>query len=198
MIFFAAAGVGCYWGGPFHRSGVERDRGCIDRPPPEARWCSVTDGPMPRGRSAGCRPSCPPEPGWVPMPHRVAAGPGRRVLGLHRHRRPDSADIVALKILAADLAQGADFRKRFLREARFAAAIDHPNIVPIYEPGRGRRAVLHRDAAGSRADTRGVDPGHGALTPAETLAVLARGGRTGHRARRRSGAPSHQAGGTSC
>jgi serine/threonine protein kinase len=42
---------------------------------------------------------------------------------------------VALKLLAPELAEDERFRRRFLRESRLAAAIDHPNIVPIYQAG---------------------------------------------------------------
>src|SRR5262249_56438412 len=42
---------------------------------------------------------------------------------------------VALKLLAAGLAEDESFRERFLRESELAASIDHPNIVPIYEAG---------------------------------------------------------------
>jgi len=42
---------------------------------------------------------------------------------------------VALKLLAASLAEDESFRVRFLRESELAASIDHPNIVPIYEAG---------------------------------------------------------------
>jgi serine/threonine protein kinase len=42
---------------------------------------------------------------------------------------------VALKVLAPELSQDAEFQQRFLRESRFAASLDHPNIVPIYEAG---------------------------------------------------------------
>ena len=42
---------------------------------------------------------------------------------------------VALKLLAAELAEDDAFRDRFLRESELAASIDHPNIVPIYEAG---------------------------------------------------------------
>jgi serine/threonine protein kinase len=38
---------------------------------------------------------------------------------------------VALKLLAARLADSGAFRERFLRESELAASIDHPNIVPI-------------------------------------------------------------------
>jgi serine/threonine-protein kinase len=42
---------------------------------------------------------------------------------------------VALKLLAPQLSQNEGFRERFLRESRLAAALDHPNIIPIYEAG---------------------------------------------------------------
>ena len=53
---------------------------------------------------------------------------------------------VALKLLAAGLAEDESFRDRFLRESQLAASIDHPNIVPIYEAGDDRRPALHRHA----------------------------------------------------
>src|SRR6266571_6472624 len=42
---------------------------------------------------------------------------------------------VALKLLIPDLAEDERFRERFLRESRLAAAIDHPNIVPVHQAG---------------------------------------------------------------
>jgi len=68
--------------------------------------------------------------------------------------------IVAVKLLAPELARNDVFRERFARESRIAASIDHPNIVPVYEAGeaegvlyiamryvRGRdlRAMLDRE-----------------------------------------------------
>jgi len=40
---------------------------------------------------------------------------------------------VALKVLAHINAQEEEFRLRFIREARAAALVRHPNIIPIYE-----------------------------------------------------------------
>ena len=42
---------------------------------------------------------------------------------------------VALKIIAPSLSDDADFRRRFEREARAAASLDHPNVVPVFEAG---------------------------------------------------------------
>ena len=42
---------------------------------------------------------------------------------------------VALKVIAPDLAARDEFRARFRRESRLAAALDHPHVLPIYEAG---------------------------------------------------------------
>lgn len=40
--------------------------------------------------------------------------------------------MVAIKILAPELAEDPDYRTRFAREAEAAARLQHPNIVPIF------------------------------------------------------------------
>ena len=42
---------------------------------------------------------------------------------------------VALKVVAPELARDDAFRARFLHEARAAAAVGHPHIIPVYEAG---------------------------------------------------------------
>src|SRR4030095_2860051 len=52
-------------------------------------------------------------------------------------RRP-----VALKVLPSDVVGNEDRRARFLREARAAAAVPHPNIATIYEIGEADGVVF--------------------------------------------------------
>ncbi len=49
---------------------------------------------------------------------------------------------VAVKVLDRRLAERSGFRERFLREARLAAALDHPNIVPLFDFGEGDALYL--------------------------------------------------------
>jgi eukaryotic-like serine/threonine-protein kinase len=42
---------------------------------------------------------------------------------------------VAVKVLAENLAGDAAFRERFVREARLAARLSHPNVVSVYDAG---------------------------------------------------------------
>lgn len=43
--------------------------------------------------------------------------------------------IIALKVLAPELATDDVFRTRFLEESRIAASLNHPNVIPIYDMG---------------------------------------------------------------
>ena len=55
-------------------------------------------------------------------------------LYLARDTNPNTNRLVALKLLLANLDSG-DLRERFAREARALAALNHPNIVNIYDSG---------------------------------------------------------------
>ncbi len=47
---------------------------------------------------------------------------------------------VALKLLSPQLVSDPAARRRFLREAKAAAALDHPGICTVYEAGEVRPA----------------------------------------------------------
>ena len=42
---------------------------------------------------------------------------------------------IALKVLSSKLTSDEVFRERFRREGKHAAALEHPNIVPVYDSG---------------------------------------------------------------
>jgi Protein kinase domain len=43
--------------------------------------------------------------------------------------------IVALKVIRPEVAGSSDYQARFLREARLAASVNHPHIVPVFDFG---------------------------------------------------------------
>ena len=79
---------------------------------------------------------------------------------------------VAIKVLPAHLAESAAFRERFLREARTAAGLSHPHIVPIHQVGEADGFVffvmsyVEGETLGERLRTRGP------LPPVEAARVL--------------------------
>lgn len=75
-------------------------------------------------------------PGAMFGEFRIEALIGRGGMGLvYRARQDRLGRLVGLKIIAPHLAADEGFRARFRRESQMAAAIDHPNILPIYDAG---------------------------------------------------------------
>ena len=80
---------------------------------------------------------------------------------------------VALKVITADRAGDPEFRERFERESRMAAAIDHPNVVPVYAAGEDRGAlyIVMRYVAGS--DLHALIKRAGRVPAARATAIVA-------------------------
>jgi serine/threonine-protein kinase len=81
-------------------------------------------------------------------------------------------NMVALKILAPDLASDDTFRTRFLQESRIAAVLTHPNVVPIIDYGAsdGLLFIAMRHVAGT--DLRRMLQDRGRLAPDYAVYLL--------------------------
>ena len=79
---------------------------------------------------------------------------------------------VALKLIAPEHAADGGFRERFQRESRMAAAIDHPNVIPVYEAGEedGRLYLVMRWVAGT--DLHKELRNGGRMEPARATAIV--------------------------
>ena len=77
---------------------------------------------------------------------------------------------VALKLIAAELAQDERFRERFLVESELAASIDHPNVIPIYEAGEAEGVLFIAMRYVEGPDLKDVLEG-GPLAPEPALAL---------------------------
>src|SRR4051794_21459333 len=84
--------------------------------------------------------------------YRIDSLIGRGGMSLvYRAENPRLGNTVALKLLSAELADDEAFRERFVKESRLAAALNHPNIIPIYDAGSfdGVLYIAMRYVAGS-------------------------------------------------
>jgi predicted Ser/Thr protein kinase len=95
---------------------------------------------------------------------------GMGVVYLARELRLDRA--VAVKVLPRSLGANPDLRERFLREARTAAQLSHPNIVPIFRADEVdgfayfTMAFIEGESLAERLRDRGP------FSPAEAVRVL--------------------------
>ena len=98
---------------------------------------------------------------------------GRGGMGVvFRAREIDLDRVVALKVMPPDMAVHRDLAERFRREAKLAAALDHPNIIPIYGVGQSGGTYY---IAMKYVEGRGIDAiieSEGALPVPVVLLVL--------------------------
>ncbi len=82
----------------------------------------------------------------------------------------------ALKVIAPEQAQDADFRRRFIEESRAAAAIDHPNVLPVYEAGEEDGILFLVTRLVEGPDLATLLERDGAMPPDRALALVAQVG----------------------
>jgi len=92
---------------------------------------------------------------------------GMGTVYLATHERLDRK--VALKVIAPELAHDEGFRSRFLRESQLAAALDHPNVVPIYDAGEADGILYLAMRYVPGASLRTLLQKRGSLTAQQTL-----------------------------
>ena len=90
---------------------------------------------------------------------------------------PRLGSVVALKVLAPELAANDVFRTRFIQESRIAASLNHPNVIPIYDTGPCGELlyIAMRYVAG--ADLRAVLKAHERISPDQALSLVGQAGR---------------------
>jgi serine/threonine protein kinase/DNA-binding beta-propeller fold protein YncE len=106
--------------------------------------------------------------------YRVEAVAGRGGMGVVYKATQLGLDRpVALKVIAEGLLGDQRIRERFLRESRAAAAIEHPNVIPIHASGeyRGRAYIAMRFVDGD--DLRERVAASGPLAPEQAAAIVA-------------------------
>ena len=91
---------------------------------------------------------------------------------------------VAVKVLPFSLAFDAEFVERFQREARTAAQLEHPSIIPIYRVGKSGRVIFFVMKFLRGKSLSNVLRDRGRLSPPEIRRLLLEaGGALGHAAR---------------
>ena len=92
---------------------------------------------------------------------------------------------VALKVLSPQLSSDEAFRERFRREGKHAAALDHPNIVAVYDSGEseGRLYLAMRLVEGTTLGERMHERGLSAQDTIDILRQIARALDVAHDAR---------------
>jgi serine/threonine protein kinase len=80
---------------------------------------------------------------------------------------------VALKLIAAGLSDSDRVRERFVREARTAALIEHPNVVAVYDAGEADGLLYIGMQYVEGSDLAGALQKNGALGPDRAVSILA-------------------------
>jgi serine/threonine protein kinase len=87
------------------------------------------------------------------------------------------SSVIALKVLAPELAADDVFRARFLEESRIAASLNHPNVIPIYDMGSQDDLLYIAMRYVSGTDMRQMIKKRGRILPANALFLVGQAAR---------------------
>ncbi len=112
-------------------------------------------------------------PGQTFAGYRIEGVVGRGGMAVvYKARDPGLARPVALKLVIPELAEDERFRKRFLREARLAASLEHPHILPVHAAGE-EEGALYLAMRFVEGEDLGARLGReGCLQPTEAVRVV--------------------------
>jgi Protein kinase domain len=104
---------------------------------------------------------------------RIDGVAGRGGMGVvYRATQLPIARAVALKVVAPECSSDPRFRRRFEQESRIAAALDHPNVVPVYASGEedGQLYLVMHWVEGT--DLQALIADSGPLAPVRAAAIV--------------------------
>ncbi len=133
--------------------------------------------PEPPSPAPPPEPAAPPARGPIrsPIPgYEVLEELGRGGMAMVFRARQTSLDRqVALKVLSPLLGEDEPFVRRFEREAKILAALDHKNVVRVFDRGRtGDRCFYAMELVDGRSLREILDSRQGPLPPAEALGLM--------------------------
>jgi hypothetical protein len=118
--------------------------------------------------------------------YRLRAVLGRGGMSIvYQAENPRLGNLIALKVLAPELANDEVFRTRFREESQIAASLNHPNVLPIHDFGSsdGLLYIAMRYVSGT--DLRHLIAERGRLTPYTAVYLLEQAARALDAAHRR-------------
>src|SRR6266581_1022612 len=105
-------------------------------------------------------------------PMRPESRIGTEIAGYRIEALIGQGGMEALKVLSGDLSTDEGFRKRFQREARLAASLRHPNIIPVYSAGESNGSLYLVMPYIRGTDLRRLIDERKQLDPEQTLRIL--------------------------
>jgi tRNA A-37 threonylcarbamoyl transferase component Bud32 len=112
------------------------------------------------------------EPGSTVAGFRIVSLIGDGAMGTVFRAEDAGGTVVALKLLAPQLARDERFRQRFLRESRIAAGLRHPYVVPVVASGDADGVLYLAMEHVDGPDLREILRREGRLEPERALQLL--------------------------
>jgi hypothetical protein len=103
----------------------------------------------------------------------IEAVAGRGGMGVvYRAQQKKPSRVVAIKVIAPELAGDPAFRARFERESTIAAQIEHPNVIPVHAVGEDQGILFIAMRFIPGVDLRTLIVQEGRLEPSRAAAIV--------------------------